>query len=192
MRKFVLPLLLAGTMATPAMAQDAPFQGPRIEGLIGYDSVGVEDANTDGVSYGIGLGYDFQRGRTVFGIEAELGDSSTDVCAEDVDVTGDELCATVGRDLYIGGRIGAAVSPRTLLFAKAGYANTRARLTYEDGTAGTANDFSESGNADGVRVGAGAEFALGTNAYLRTEYRYTNYEGGLDRHQVVGGFGFRF
>jgi outer membrane immunogenic protein len=193
MKKFFAVALLAGTIATPAFAQNAPtFQGPRVEAQIGYDSVDVEGESSDGLSYGVALGYDFQRGGAVFGIEAEAADSSADQCVTGVTVATDELCAAAGRDLYIGGRIGAAVSPRVLLYAKAGYTNARVRLDYEDGTAGTVNDFSIGENLDGVRVGAGLEFALSSNAFLRTEYRYSNYEQGFDRHQGVAGIGFRF
>ena len=53
-------------------------------------------------------------------------------------------------------------------------------------------DFDARDNLDGVRVGAGAQFGIGANSYIRTEYRYSNYQDGFDRHQVVGGFGFRF
>ena len=41
-------------------------------------------------------------------------------------------------------------------------------------------------------LGVGAQIGLGSNAYLKTEYRYSNYQDGVDRHQVVGGLGFRF
>lgn len=193
MRKSVLLLLLAGTVATPALAQDAaPFQGARVEGIIGYDRVGVDGGEADGVTYGAGVGYDLQRGNAVFGIEAEVSDSSADECVADFDITGDELCARAGRDLYVGGRVGAVLGRNALLYAKAGYTNARFRLDYEDGTAATLADFSVGENLDGVRVGAGVEYALNSNAYLKTEYRYSNYEQGFDRHQVVGGFGFRF
>ena len=193
MTRYFVVALLAGTIATPAFAQNAPtFQGPRVEGQIGYDSVDVEGEASDGISYGVAVGYDLQRGGAVFGVEAEASDSSVDECVTGVDVATDELCAAAGRDFYIGGRIGAAVSPRVLVYAKAGYTNARVRLDYEDGTAATANDFSVGENLDGVRVGGGLEFALNSNAYLRTEYRYSNYEQGFDRHQVVGGIGFRF
>ena len=97
-----------------------------------------------------------------------------------------------GRDLYVGGRVGSVVGGNTLLYAKAGYTNARVRVDYEDGTAGTVNDFTDRTNLDGVRAGAGAQFAIGSNAYLKTEYRYSNYQDGVDRHQVVGGLGFRF
>ena len=128
----------------------------------------------------------------VFGIEGEVGDSSLAECVSDVTIAGDELCIGAGRDLYVGGRVGGAVARNVLLYGKAGYTNTRLSLDYEDGTAGTAADFSVGENLDGVRVGGGIELSLGTNAYAKAEYRYSNYEQGFDRHQVVGGFGFRF
>lgn len=193
MYKSALVLLLAGAAATPALAQDAaPFQGARVEGVIGYDRVGVEDEGANGVVYGVGVGYDIQRGRGVFGIEAEVTDSSADECVGEVVIAGDALCASAGRDLYVGARAGAAVTPSLLLYAKAGYSNARVTLDYDDGPGTTVADYRISENLDGVRLGAGAEYAIGPNSYLKAEYRYSNYEQGFDRHQVVGGFGFRF
>lgn len=181
------------TLATPALAQETPSQGGfRVEGLVGWDRPTIEDEGTDGVLYGVGVGYDVQAGRAVFGIEGEATDSSADECAADVAIAGDELCVRAGRDLYVGGRVGALVGRNTLLYAKAGYTNARVSLDYEDGTASTADDFSDHANLDGVRVGAGAQIGLTSNTYLRTEYRYSNYQDGVERHQVVGGFGFRF
>ena len=193
MYKSALVLLRAGAAATPALAQDAaPFQGARVDGVIGYDRVGVEDEGANGVVYGVGVGYDIQRGRGVFGIEAEVTDSSADECVGEVVIAGDALCASAGRDLYVGARAGAAVTPSLLLYAKAGYSNARVTLDYDDGPGTTVADYRISENLDGVRLGAGAEYAIGPNSYLKAEYRYSNYEQGFDRHQVVGGFGFRF
>ena len=193
MRKYLLSALLAGAFVTPAFAQDsAPFSGLRVEGLVGYDTTDVEGENSDGVVYGAQIGYDFNAGGAVVGIEGEVTDSTVDECVGDVDVTGDQLCVGAGRDLYVGGRVGVPVSPRVLAYGKAGYTNGRVNLDYEDGTAGTTLDFEEGENLDGVRVGGGLEFALGPNSYAKTEYRYSNYEQGFDRHQVVAGFGFRF
>lgn len=193
MRNYLLAALLAGGLTMPAAAQDpAPFSGLRVEGLVGYDTTDVEDEGADGVVYGAQLGYDFQSNGAVFGIEGEVSDSTVDECVSGVSLPGDTLCARAGRDLYVGGRVGAAVSERVLLYGKAGYTNGRVRLDYEDGTAATAADFDVGENLDGVRAGAGIEFALGPNSYAKTEYRYSNYEQGFDRHQVVAGFGFRF
>jgi outer membrane immunogenic protein len=193
MRKYILVALLAGTVATPAFAQTpGNFSGLRVEGIVGYDTTDVEGEGSDGIVYGAQVGYDAQTGGMVIGVEGEASDSTVDECVADVDITGDELCADAGRDLYVGGRVGGAISPNVLLYGKAGYTNARVALDYEDGTAGTTADFEEGENLDGLRVGGGLEFALGPNAYAKTEYRYSNYEQGFDKHQVVAGFGFRF
>jgi outer membrane immunogenic protein len=196
MRSYLIAALMAGSLATPAFAQDAPpppsMSGFRIEGLVGYDSTEINGDNDGGVIYGVGAGYDFQSGRAVFGIEAEASDSTNRGCIDGIFNAGDSLCARTERDLYVGGRAGAVVGRNILLYAKAGYTNARFRVDYDDGTAAGANNVSNSGNLDGVRVGLGAQFGIGRNAYIRTEARYSNYEAGADRAGVVGAFGFRF
>lgn len=192
MRKILLAALVAGTVATPAFAQDGGnFSGLRVEGIVGYDTTDVEDEGTSGLLYGVGVGYDVQAGSLVFGVDGEYSKSNMDECVASVDVTGDELCASVGRDLYVGGRVGAALGSNALLYARAGYTNARVNIDYDHPSNNTL-DTSVSENLDGVRVGAGIEFALGRNAFVKAEYRYSNYEQGFDRHQAVGGFGLRF
>ena len=191
MRKYAFAAFLAASVATPAFAQDtAPFTGFRLEGLVGYDSAGNEDVDNDsGVAYGVGAGYDFQMGNMVAGIEGEYADSTVDECVQDFEVAGDELCAQVGRDLYVGGRIGSLVGPQTLLYGKAGYTNARLETEYDPVT----GDNVEVGdNLDGVRLGAGLEHAIGPNSFVKAEYRYSNYEDGFEKHQALAGFGFRF
>jgi outer membrane immunogenic protein len=193
MKKLVLAALLAGTITAPAAAQmisTGPFTGPRVEGIVGYDRAQIPGDDSDGVLYGAGVGYDFQTGGAVVGVEGEYTNSTVDECTPNFDVAGDELCARMGRDIYVGARVGTTVGANTLLYAKAGYTNARVRTTY-DGP-GTALDFDVGENLDGFRVGAGAEFALGPNSFLKTEYRYSNYEQDFAKHQVVAGFGFRF
>lgn len=193
MRKIVFAALLAGTVAAPAMAQNnAPFTGPRIEGIVGWDRGQIEDAgHEDGVVYGVGVGYDVQMGGGVAGIEAEITDSSADVCDNDVFVADDRLCVGAKRDIYVGGRFGAIVGANTLLYGKAGYTNARFGYDYDDGGDGS-DDYGDGQNLDGVRVGAGLEHALSQNSFLKAEYRYSNYEQGVEKHQAVAGFGFRF
>jgi outer membrane immunogenic protein len=193
MRKYIVAALLAGSVAAPAFAQDAaPLSGFRVEAIGGYETTDIEDEGSDGITYGVGLGYDFQGGGAVFGIEAEATKSTIDECVAGTVVATDQLCAEFGRDLYVGGRVGAVVGSSTLLYAKAGYTNARIKLDYEDGTAGTVNDFEAGDNLDGVRVGAGAQFGLGANSYVKAEYRYSNYEADFEKHQAVVGLGFRF
>lgn len=195
MRKFALAAaLLAATTATPAFAQDAAadLSGFRVEALGGYETTDVDDEGTDGIAYGVGVGYDIQAGGAVFGIEAEAMDSTIDECVSGAVIATDSLCAKFGRDLYVGGRIGAAIGTGSLVYAKAGYTNARIGVDYDDGIAGTTGDFSLNDDLDGVRVGGGVQFGLGTSAYAKAEYRYSNYQDGFEKHQGLIGLGFRF
>ncbi|APR52391.1 porin family protein [Sphingomonas koreensis] len=198
MRKLVLAALAASAMATPAFAQDTSFTGPRIEALVGYDTAkdgtGQDAGSSDGVTYGGAIGYDFQIGGAVIGAEAELTGSSVDTRADSLLVAGDRLVTDMGRDIYVGARAGVAITPTTLLYAKGGYTNAKVNTTYEVGN--TKTEISD--DMEGFRIGAGAEFKLSSNMYLKGEYRYSNYgkidgyDIDIDRHQVVAGVGIRF
>jgi outer membrane immunogenic protein len=183
----------AASLAVPAIAQDnaAPdspsFAGPRVEGLVGWDRVQNHGHDT-GVNYGGAVGYDFQHGSTVFGVEAEAADSTAKRCFGSRIPADPRICGKAGRDLYVGGRIGKVVGSRTLLYGKLGYDNSQLRATFNDGTTRS----HDSKNLDGVRAGAGAEYALSRNTFLKAEYRYTNSEDHWTRNQVVGGVGVRF
>jgi outer membrane immunogenic protein len=192
MRKVLIAALSATALAAPALAQEAaPFTGFRVEGLVGYDKLKGNGGGRDGIAYGAAAGYDFQIGSAVAGIEGEYLDSDTKGCESAFLTANDTICANAKRDLYVGGRLGFALAPNTLLYAKGGYTNAKVRVNYTDPTT-PANSFSVSDELDGVRVGAGLEQKLGPNLYAKAEYRYSNYESGIERHQVLGGLGFRF
>jgi outer membrane immunogenic protein len=194
MRKFAFAAaLLAGTIATPALAQDNPnLGGFHVDGIVGWDRSNIQNEHANGVTYGVGAGYDFRSGNAIFGVEAEASDSTADRSVTGAVIAGDSLRVRAGRDLYVGGRVGFGVGSNSLVYAKAGYTNARFRADYNDGTAATVADFTQRTNLDGIRAGVGAQIGVGSRAYLRTEYRYSNYQDGVDRHQVVGGFGVRF
>lgn len=193
MRTIFIAGLLAATAATPALAQDnAPFTGPRAEGVVGWDRVQAGGGHEDGVAYGGQIGYDFQSGFGLVGLEGEVTGSSTDAC----DIAGSaatpaapQTCVKAGRDFYAGARIGTVVGGSTLLYAKAGYTNARVRLTDYDGTTTTTL---AGRNLDGIRVGAGVEHSFGGRFYGKAEYRYSNYQDDVSRHQVIAGLGVRF
>lgn len=192
MKNILIAALTAGAFATPALAQEAaPFTGFRVEALAGYDNIKGNGGGRDGIAYGGAAGYDFQLGSAVAGIEGEYLDSDTNGCETAFLTANDRICANGKRDLYVGGRLGFAAAPSTLLYAKAGYTNAKVRVNYTD-IATPANSFTVSDELDGIRVGAGVEQKLGTNLYAKAEYRYSNYESGIERHQVLGGVGFRF
>ena len=221
--KKITTLLVAGSalaISAPAMAQDATdgtFTGPRVEALVGYDiskagSDADDDVNEDndqsidGVTYGGAIGYDFNLGGVVLGLEGEYTDSSANVEIDGGDPENFGLGdVNAGRDLYVGVRAGVLASPDLLLYAKGGYTNARYNLNGSfDG-----EEYRAKVDTDGFRIGAGAEYALSGNTYAKLEYRYSNYsdaeidyEGDLadvdlgeidtDRHQVMLGVGYRF
>lgn len=176
MRIFATTALALMAVATPAMAQDGTFQGPRVEVVGGWDRAQTQGVGGSGFVYGGGIGYDLQRGKTVFGVDAEVTGSTLDKCEFGV-------CAKAGRDLYAGARIGVAATPNTLVYGKIGYSN--GRMIGYTATQRIAD------NLDGVRLGAGVERSFG-NVYGKVEYRYTNYSQNVERHQVLGGIGYRF
>jgi outer membrane immunogenic protein len=207
MRKYLLAALLAGTIVTPAFAQDAgPFSGLRVEGIAGYDRLGSsddgDDETIDGVTYGVGAGFDFDLGGLVVGIDAEYSDSTG---KKSYSEAGETATLKTGRDIYVGGRLGFRAGPTTLIYGKAGYTNLALGGSFAEGGVSLKFD----GETDGWRLGAGVEQLFGPNAYGKLEYRYSNYGGykasvagldlddldgelNVDRHQVVAGIGFRF
>ena len=219
--KKITTLLFAGSalaLSTPAFAQDdSNFDGLRLEAVGGFDSVKAgssvdDDVNEDndqsmeGITYGVAAGYDIDLGTIVIGPEAEYSWSEAKTEFEDGDFEGFGFGqVSADRDLYLGARIGAKLSPQTLLYAKGGYTNAKLNILSNDGV----TEFDEDYDLDGFRVGAGAEYAMNENLFLKLEYRYSNYqeaevdfEGSLpdserfdvdlDRHQVMAGVGFRF
>lgn len=221
----VIAALCGAAFATSAAAQDNanPHDGFRVEVIGGYDNIDLEvegegSGDEGDLMYGVAVGYDFGPGNSpvTFGIEAEYSDSSVGVSEDfvgviegfNVDATG---ALEAGRDLYLGGRLGGALSDNVLVYAKAGYTNMQIELNVDGTIDGEAFAGSESATFDGLRLGAGAEFAFGSNAFAKVEYRYSTYSDGefefdgvtydlgtlfdgadLTRNQFIAGVGFRF
>lgn len=204
MRRFALAALIAAPLglaaiATPAAAQGygpayggQPFTGLHVDGIIGWDDLQNHGHSND-FMYGIGAGYDIGIGNgMIAGIEGEVADSNNKSCYGDYTIADPRYCAKAARDLYVGGRVGKVVDGgRALLYAKAGYTNARVKLTEDDGDDAGRYTLAHT-DLDGVRLGVGGEYMLTGNTYLKAEYRYSNYERGFTRNQLVGGFGIRF
>lgn len=217
--KTTATLLVAGSMiaaATPAMAQDSSeFDGFRVEALAGYDvtqagssvdTEGENDESIEGLSYGVGVGYDFDAGGVVLGLEGEFVGSTAEVEIDDGDIEAFGIGnVSAGRDLYVGARVGTKLNDDLLLYAKGGYTNATFDIRTTDGV----DDFEAQIDTDGWRAGLGLEYALSGNSFAKVEYRYSNYSSAeidyegdtpdtdlgeidLDRHQVMVGFGMRF
>ncbi|MBB3940935.1 outer membrane immunogenic protein [Novosphingobium fluoreni] len=220
--KKVLACLATGTalLSVPAMAQTAEgsFTGPRVEAIVGYDITKAgsdvdddfndrNDQSIDGLLYGGGIGYDYDFGRAVVGVEGEVtGSTAKTSFNDDGDFEGFGLGnVKTKRDFYVGARAGIKATPNTLVYVKGGYTNARFGARASDGTNISRLNF----DADGWRLGAGVEQKFGTNTFAKLEYRYSNYSKAeldfrddipdsdrfnvdLDRHQVVASVGYRF
>lgn len=181
MRILAITALALATVATPAFAQDSEktgFGGASVGAVVGIDHVKDSTDGSTGVLGGVTLGYDFDAGGVVIGADAEADLASTKDCVG-------ASCVKAGRDLYVGGRIGAPLSENLLFYGKVGYTNARVKGTVS-GTTVTAQ------NLDGIRAGVGLEVKTHSNLFGRIEYRYSNYEQDVVRHQGVAVIGVRF
>jgi outer membrane immunogenic protein len=197
------PLAAAALLcAVPVNAAD--FTGSRAEVRVGYDRLSAHDDNVDipntldGVSFGGAVGYDHAVGSNlIVGIEAGLSFTIND--DETVVLGRDRLRIDLGRDIDIMARIGTKIGENALVYAKAGYANSRITARYSEFVGTGSPDVTRySDNEGGVRLGAGLEYALGDRAYVKAEYRYTDYgnadgyQDNIRRNQLIAGFGYRF
>ncbi len=183
----ITSLIALAATATPAAAADGQF---RAEVHAGWDHGRTDGFNDDGVLYGIGLGYDLNVGKNAFvGIDLSADDSTMKECESSSIIANDELCMRAGRDLAAGIRAGFNVSERGKVYALAGYTNARFKFAYTTPAGVTTR---EAENLDGFRLGVGYQHTLAGNTYGKVEYRYSNYEQDISRHQVLLGVGVSF
>jgi outer membrane immunogenic protein len=187
-KKFLIaiaPIALAIGAAAPAHAE-----GFRAEIHTGWDNVDADNQGESGLVYGIGAGYDWALSEKVeLGVDLSADLSSTDECETGVIVANDQACVDAKRDLAAALRLGYKVSPRGTVYALAGYTNARFRFDYTT-PANVTTRVTE--NLDGFRLGAGYQHGFGEKAYGKVEYRYSNYENDVSRHQVLFGVGMKF
>ncbi len=204
MRKLAMAIpaaALAFAVAIPASAQNGSFEGGRVEVLAGYDNLqdgGDGDSEgREGVAYGGRIGYDFQRGNIVYGIDGELTDATTKARSYNALAAGDRFSLEAGRDIYVGGRLGYVISPQAMIYGKGGYTNARVESRYQPITTAE-SELIDKTNLGGFRLGAGLEYKLTPSSFVTAEYRYSHYgeidgyEIDLDRHQLMAGLGIRF
>ena len=196
MRTQVVGAALAAMML-PAAAHAEDFLGGR-NGLVGgWDRVSIEaenidglgtdiDENFDGATFGIVTGYHWPLGEgAIIGVGTSTMFSNN---SKTVNVGADSFKVEAGRDLELHVKAGVIVNESTLLYAKVGYANAKAKakavingVTYKDSDTGS-----------GLRLGAGAEVSLNDSFSLVAEYRFTDYSNNLDRNQLVAGIAYKF
>jgi outer membrane immunogenic protein len=221
---------LAVIASSPAFAQQADttgggqtpaqaFSGATVEATFGWDHLAqksIKDIDSsaytkgsgDGVTYGGAVGYDVPLTSNVtVGAEVGLYGSSAKWNNTENLVGGTFNTERVkpGRDLFVGARLGYALSPKTQIFGKAGYTNTHFAI---EGTNGADTQY-QGLNASGFRLGTGVEQKLTKMTYVKLEYDYSHYGSGqfnyygntpdgsnfdlrTSRSQVLASVGVRF
>lgn len=137
--------------------------------------------NFTGLRVGATAGYDDVTGGVDFNDVVYGADAGFDLAVTDNVVVGVEATVTnpleETRTIGAAARAGVVVTDNLMPYARVGWSN------YRD----IANV-----NLNGVTLGAGVEYALDTDLYVKAEYRYSDFEAGLGNHGALVGVGFRF
>ncbi len=171
------PVPIAPIVA-PAFAWDGAYagvvlgygEGMYTNGVSVLDEIGV-DIDVNGAIYGAKLGYNFQSGSTVYGVEADITNGPTGLTPQGTAGpdwwcgTGD-CYANIDAVATIRGRAGVLASSDFLIYGTAGIAI--AQVT--GGIVASPQD--GGGTAYGAVGGVGAEYAVGSSASVGAEYLY--------------------
>jgi outer membrane immunogenic protein len=171
---------------------------------IGPTSIGAStvpfETKPQGVLGGVHIGYNYQAGSFVVGLEGDVDGTDTSKTAKPLDFVTSTTNSYVQGS--IRGRVGLAFE-RVLVYATGGGAYAGIRNTYN--VLGSGNSFSTT--RSGWVVGGGLEYALDEHWSARAEYRYADFGNFSDRpivfpgiserhhwteHQVRVGFSYKF
>jgi outer membrane immunogenic protein len=159
----------------------------------GFGTFGTRNVN--GGFGGGQAGYNWQRDRWVFGLEADI--QGADIRGSSAATipyisAGNSITAGVTERLdwfgTVRGRVGYAWD-RLLIYGTGGFAygQVRSSLTMTD-TFGFSSAASNTTTRTGYAVGAGGEYAFGTNWSAKVEYQYINLgRGTLNAVEFAGG-----
>jgi outer membrane immunogenic protein len=149
---------------------------------LGWDNVSLtgEPIKNDSSGFigGGQIGYDWQLGQFVVGVEASLSGTSLSDTANSA-VPGITFSTDINWLSTITGRVGYA-SDRWLIYVKGGWAS--AGMTLKGNNPGAPDSFSKNHTADGWVIGTGAEYRLTHNVSLGLEYSFID----LGKDNVFG------
>lgn len=184
---------VSGTASASSMA--GYYAGAFVGGGMTSESfTGFVNGTSDGDEYNLGLyaGALAQSGNMLFGGELELSTSIGENSINNIDLNLQSTMA--GR-----ARVGLLANDRTMLYGSFGLASSAVEIS------GNGSNLTQDVDIVGYQLGAGAEFMISNQMYLRGEYMYTNYfdemlpssivsnsEYDLVTHQIRVGLGYRF
>ncbi|NPU12932.1 MULTISPECIES: outer membrane protein [Bradyrhizobium] len=185
MKKILLATVALAALAAPAAAADlaarptytkAPVLAPvmtwtgfYIGAMGGYANEDADFAAMKGGFAGGTIGYNWQQGAVVFGLEADAAWADISASATALGVTANSKIRDWGT---VRGRLGYAFGP-TLLYVTGGYAWADNRITLS----APGISLSDSKIHSGWTVGAGAEWMFAPQWSLKGEYLYKSFGG---------------
>lgn len=197
LRRPILTAAVVAVCTTAAAAADLPTKAPPLlspvnwtglyaGGHLGYvqsratmtdpTAPGVSNSDTlKGFLGGGQLGYNYQTGAWVLGIEADISGSNADANTTAVDPASGDVNRIANKLRWtslVTGRVGYAFD-RALAYIKGGVAFGGFRLDAADLTTGTSS--SASYTRTGWTIGAGLDYALGGAWSIRGEYDYLGF-----------------
>jgi outer membrane immunogenic protein len=142
---------------------------------------GSVDVTAGGFLGGVQIGYNWQSGQMIYGVEADFQGSSVkgegSLSLNPVG-GGGGLSAEAGTKVdwfgTVRARIGYTPVDRFMVYATGGFAYGHVKSYLDAGAGAGGFSYSESDTNTGWTVGAGAEYAVNTNWTIKTEYLYTD------------------
>ncbi len=198
MKKIILALATAGVAlaATTAQAQTADtssFRGFRVEGQVGGDRFQSQGEHNDKLGYGAAVGFDGTIGdKIVIGPEATYWRANKWNSNQTGGNNGGLVDAKSFEEFGAAVRAGYLVTPKILVYGKAGYVSNEQRKSFIPAAATGETAFYGHGRTDGYQVGGGVEYSLTDMFYVNGEYKYSNYDNHTARQRALIGFGLRF
>lgn len=180
------------TFDTHAQPSYWSWRGFYIGGNVGYAFGDNGFVEPEGVFGGGQVGYNWQAGQFLYGIEGDFNGADIDDSGA---VAGGVATTELSWISTLRGRVGF-VRDKTLLYATAGVAFADIDRTFNS----AALNFSESDVETGYVVGGGVEHALTDRWSTKLEYQYLNFDSGgapfgsddLDLHTVRLGVNYKF
>jgi len=192
--------VLLSTLSMTGVAHAQSFDGPSVGVQAGWienkvrdpkTGLGVVSADTskDSAVFGGYAAYDKEFGKFVLGAEIGANFGTSDTVSSSTGAN--RVMLDSKRSFDFTTRAGYLVTPKTLLYGRAGYTNDRVNTTIVSPTlTGSASE-----DRDGWLVGGGVERMVTDHVSARLEYRYADLSNGdrlYSRRQVLTGITFRF
>src|SRR5262245_17374907 len=135
----------------------------------------LDGLNSHGVFGGVQAGYDWSRGRLLFGLFGDYQINNMETKGSVSIPMGNMAFGLEKQDEWSAGvRVGYIAAPRTLVYALAAFTQTEYDVTGVPAKAGPYK-IETGATFTGVSVGGGVELAVANNVFLGVEYRHTFY-----------------